>query len=203
MKRILLTLSAMALLGACSEAETTLSKEEFEQLEEGMTHGEVIEVAGGQAADTIDDGALGGKELTYKGEGGVEKDSEVYLYFEGEKLSMIVDSGLMEKEPEDDRELIMSIDYEVVEEKENTDNNSLNLRVKLPSKEEYLYNFSAEDVVNYIKESHKEGGYDAIWVNVHSAGDPFGDNLASGRIAYTQKGAAMIGADKAGEVIIE
>ncbi|GLY09616.1 hypothetical protein [Pseudobacillus badius] len=197
----IIVLSAI-ILAACGGKEATtatVSKGEYEKLKKGMSYEEVTELVGGSAGkeNEIDENIT---EYEFEGEGGVEDKSSVSLMFKNGKLDTIMETGLLKKEEKDERKFLSSVDYEVMEDTTNKKQNGKYIRVKLPSTEEYLYTFTPEDVAKYLVEKYKNEGYDAIWINIHASGE---EHLLSTRAAYTQKGLAMTGANKTGELVTE
>ncbi|MGN7116019.1 hypothetical protein [Lysinibacillus odysseyi] len=97
-------LSAL-LLAACGgsdkEAAVTVTPDEFNKLEKGMSLEEVSKIIG-DASENLDEKENDDLLLTldYDGKNGVEKDSSVHLIFYDGKLDTIIENGLISKEEE-------------------------------------------------------------------------------------------------------
>ncbi|MFJ8513524.1 hypothetical protein [Lysinibacillus xylanilyticus] len=109
------------LLFACGEEDTaTVTPDEFQKLEKGMSSDEVKEIVGGKPknpdAKENDNLFL---ELQYEGENGVDKESSVSLIFKDGKLDTILEDGLMKEKVE----LTKEQKEKIAEEAANSVNN--------------------------------------------------------------------------------
>lgn len=97
MKKLMCTcLFSAVLLASCGEEIATVTKDEFERLESGMTYEEVVEIVGGiekeKQVNHLDETLV---MYEFDGEDGAEDDSNVSLLFNKEKLDIKLETGLL------------------------------------------------------------------------------------------------------------
>lgn len=119
-------LSAL-LLAACGEETATVTPDEFQKLENGMSPDEVKEIVGGKSknpdAKEDDDLYL---FLEYDGENGVDKESTVSLIFTDGKLDTILEDGLMTEKVELTKEQKAKIAQDVENSKNKASTGAIN-----------------------------------------------------------------------------
>lgn len=82
---------------------SSITPEEYKQLEEGMTPEEVKKIVGGSAMSEEIDGD-NDFNWGYEGKHGIENDSSARLYFKDDQLSFKIENGLLTKHNETDSE---------------------------------------------------------------------------------------------------
>ena len=89
---------AVGLLAACgNEKTTTVTPDEFKQIEEGMSVDDVKKIVGGTPESIREIEAVDMVDYEYVGEDGIEEDSYVSLLFKNDKLDTIIESGIVTK----------------------------------------------------------------------------------------------------------
>lgn len=126
LKKVLLLIVFVFILTACSEP-TTITQDEFKQLEEGMSLQEVEKIIGGKPdnVNEIEEDWL--IEYEYTGKDGVEEESYVTLIFKDNELNTIIESGLVSQRGND---------VEVAEQTTDNNNDSNNNEVDYQSEAE-------------------------------------------------------------------
>lgn len=80
-----------------NEPVATITPEEYKKIKEGMTYDEVKKIVGGKAKSVEKVGHSSSKFYDFDGEGGLENDAEVSLYFVAGELSFKSEYGLITK----------------------------------------------------------------------------------------------------------
>lgn len=173
MKKIFCIIPLLLILTACGEKVATVSKDEFEQLKEGMTYDEVKTVVGGKAkSESVN--SYDEKLVTYKYDAvdGVETDATVSLLFNDGKLDVIMERGLFERE-----ELSIEEQEALKKHQENINNN-----VAKKSVEEIIINTIGE------KNNQEKDYIDIVEVEnsnlkiVLNGSDNFSSNMIKGNM---------------------
>lgn len=95
MKKFFLLGVLTFLLTACSDNVATITPEEFNELEKGMTVEEVNNIVGGKAEKIEKIEGIDGENHTFNGEDGLEEDPSVILFFSKGKLDVLTEIGLI------------------------------------------------------------------------------------------------------------
>lgn len=105
MKRLLTILFASLLLTACGSKEVnTIIKEEYEQLEEGMTIDEIEKIVGGLPSNFEYDKDEEHQSMHYRGEDGIEDSSTAFIDLVDGKVESKSEIGLITKKEEEPEE---------------------------------------------------------------------------------------------------
>ncbi|PFU51477.1 hypothetical protein [Bacillus thuringiensis] len=94
---IALLLVIVTVLSACSTGDGKISKEEFKQIENGMSMEEVEKIVGGKGEESVNQYNPSLVEYKYPALDGVEEDGYVYILFSDSRVDVILDFGLLQK----------------------------------------------------------------------------------------------------------
>ncbi|MGX5516067.1 hypothetical protein [Bacillus cereus] len=92
-----LLLVIVSVLSACSTGDGKISKEEFKQIENGMSMKEVEKIVGGKGEESVNQYNPSLVEYKYPALDGVEEDGYVYILFSDSRVDVILDFGLLQK----------------------------------------------------------------------------------------------------------
>lgn len=92
-----LLLVIVSALSACSTGDGKISKEEFKQIENGMSMKEVEKIVGGKGEESVNQYNPSLVEYKYPALDGVEEDGYVYILFSDSRVDVILDFGLLQK----------------------------------------------------------------------------------------------------------
>ena len=99
MKKYLMIPVVLGLLAACDKEEpvATITKAEYNKIEEGMSIEKVKDIIGGKPKDTYKIEDMNEVEYTYDAEGGVDTAAEATVMFIDGKVDTVLEDGLLTK----------------------------------------------------------------------------------------------------------